>query len=229
MWACEKFDKYLCGLDEFRLETNHKPLVPLINNRSLVNVPLRCRCLLMRLMRYKPVAEYVLEKTLLIADALSRSPQAYTKEVTDAHIEVECYVATVIQGIPASPSRMESIKMATAAVSELQSVIQLVRRGWPEHSGNVLIIPQSLRADILKKIHHGHQGLTKCRDRANSSVWWPGLSAELKHTVMSCYTCQEQKQAQQKEPLISTPLPNHPWKRIALDLCEHNKTNYLVI
>lgn len=255
VWACEKFDKYLCGLDEFRLETDHKPLVPLINNRSLDNVPLRCQRLLMRLMRYKPVAEYVPGKTLLIADALSRSPQSYTKEVTDAHSEVECYVATVIQGIPASPSRMENIKMSTAADCELQSVIKLVRGGWPEYSGNVplqvraymkvknelseadgllirgsrIIIPQSLRADILKKIHDGHQGLTKCRDRAKSSVWWPGLSAELKHTVMSCHTCQEQKRAQQKEPLISTPLPDRPWKRIALDLCELNKNNYLVI
>ena len=255
VWACEKFDKYLCGLDEFRLETDHKPLVPLINNRSLDNVPLRCQRLLMRLMRYKPVAEYVPGKTLLIADTLSRSPQTYTKEVTDTHSEVECYVATVIQGTPASPSKMESIKMATAADSELQLVIKHVRRGWPEYSGNVpqevraymkvknelseadgllirgsrVIIPRSLRADILKRIHDGHQGLTKCRDRAKSSVWWPGLSAELKHTVMSCHTCQEQKRTQQKEPLISTPLPDRPWKRIALDLCEHNKNNYLVI
>lgn len=142
------------------------------------------------------MAECVPGKNLLIADALSQSPQTYTKEVTDAHSEVECYVATVIQGTPASPSRMESIKMATAADSELQSVIQLVRRGWPEYSGNVplkvraymkvknelseaegllirgsrIIIPQSPRADILKKIHDGHQALTKCRDRANSSV-----------------------------------------------------------
>ena len=145
--------------------------------------------------------------------------------------------------------------MATAADCELQSVIKHVRRGWPEYSGNVsqkvrvymkvknelseadgllirgsrIIIPQSLRADILKRIHDGHQGLTKCRDRAKSSVWWPGLSTELKNTVMSCHTCQEQKRAQQKEPLISTPLPDRPWKRIALDLCEYNKNNYLVI
>lgn len=73
-----------------------------------------------------------------------------------------------------------------------------------------------MRADILQKIHNGHQGLTKCRNRANSAVWWPGLSTELKDTIMSCRTCQEQKRAQQKEPLISTPLPDRPWKRITL-------------
>lgn len=255
VWACEKFDKYLCGLEEFRLETDHKPLVPLINNRSLDNVPLRCQRLLMRLMRYRPEAVHVPGKTLLIADTLSRSPQTYTKEETDTHSEVECYVATVMQGVPASPSRMQSIRLATAADSDLQSVIKLMRNGWPENNGNVplniraytkvrnelseadgllirgsrIVIPQPLRSDILKKIHDGHQGLTKCRERAKSSVWWPGLSAELKNLVMSCHTCQEQRRAQQKEPLISTPLPDRPWKRIGLDLCEHNKNNYLVI
>lgn len=123
-------------------------------------------------------------------------------------------MATVIQDIPASQSRMESIKMATAAERELQSVIKHARKGWPEYSGNApqevraymmvknelseadgllicgnrVIIPQSLRVDILRRPLDGHQGLTKCRDRASSSVWWPGLSAELKHTVMLCHT-----------------------------------------
>ena len=28
LWACDKFDRYLCGLCQFKLITYHKPLVP---------------------------------------------------------------------------------------------------------------------------------------------------------------------------------------------------------
>ncbi|XP_042071854.1 uncharacterized protein K02A2.6-like [Haplochromis burtoni] len=255
VWACEKFDKYLCGLDRFRLETDHRPLVPLVNSRDLDNVPLRCQRLLMRLMRYKPEAVYVPGKTLVIADTLSRSPQTRAEDDTSTHSEVDCYIATVLQGIPASPSRMESIKAATATDVELQTVITYIRRGWPAYGASVplnikaymkvknelseadglvirgcrIVIPKSQRTAILHKLHEGHQGLTKCRDRANSSVWWPGLSTELKNAVLQCHTCLAQRPTQTREPLISTPLPDRPWQRIALDLCEHNRNNYLVV
>ena len=45
------------------------------------------------------------------------------------------------------------------------------------------------------------QGITKCRERAKHSVWWPGLSRQLEETVKSCRECAK------NTPLRPEPLP----------------------
>ena len=64
LWAFEKCSRYLCGLKAFQLLTDHKPLVSLINHHDLDRVPLRCQCLLMRLMGFRANAEHVPGKEL---------------------------------------------------------------------------------------------------------------------------------------------------------------------
>lgn len=54
--------------------------------------------------------------------------------------------------------------------------------------GNRTVIPASLRADMLTKLHMGDLGITKSRDRAKQSVWWPGLSRELTKMIENCDT-----------------------------------------
>ena len=39
-WACEKFSDYIIGLN-FTIETDHKPLVPLLGKKSLSDLPPR--------------------------------------------------------------------------------------------------------------------------------------------------------------------------------------------
>lgn len=90
VWVCEKFERYVSGLESFKLLTDHKPLIPLINTSLLDRTPVRCQRLLMRLRRFNPIAQHISGKQLVVPDTLSRSP--LSENTNDAEEEVNLYV-----------------------------------------------------------------------------------------------------------------------------------------
>ncbi|KAL6470492.1 hypothetical protein MHYP_G00216110 [Metynnis hypsauchen] len=187
VWASERFYQYLCGLERYKLLTDHKPLVTLINSKDLDTTPIRCQRLLIRLMKFNPVAEYVPGKHLVIADALFRQPMVDTNP-GDLEAEVKAYVDSVEDDLRVRKPIVEQIKDRTRADAELQGVLKYIQKGWPEYMksvavrasayfkergllsetngllrrGKQIVIPSSMRDYMLQKIHEGHQGLTKC-------------------------------------------------------------------
>uniref|UniRef100_A0A1A8FJW6 Reverse transcriptase RNase H-like domain-containing protein n=1 Tax=Nothobranchius korthausae TaxID=1143690 RepID=A0A1A8FJW6_9TELE len=131
VWACERFARYIQGMGHVRLQTDHKPLVPLINSYDLDKTPLRCQRLLMRLMRFNVTAEHVPVKQLVVADALSRHPLhgCYQSE-TDS--QVKAYVSNVVTSKPIKPQKLEEIRRATQRDPELQKAIIFIRQGRME-------------------------------------------------------------------------------------------------
>jgi hypothetical protein len=93
VWACEKFSHYLKGLHRFTLETDHKPLVSLLMSKDIDQVPLRCQRLIIRMMRFNPVAEHVPGKQSIIPDFLSHHPTRHERDADLLCIEVESFVS----------------------------------------------------------------------------------------------------------------------------------------
>ena len=94
-WACERFEKYLVGMEQFTLYMDHKPLVPLINNKHLTESPLRCQRMLicmMRLMRFRVTATYIPGKNMVVADKLSRCPRKLLEEDDELQQNVKAFV-----------------------------------------------------------------------------------------------------------------------------------------
>ena len=87
--------------------------------------------------------------------------------------------------------------------------------------GSRIVIPSSMRLEILEKLHTGHLGITKCRERVMQSVWWPGLSKQLHDLIYMCRKCTRDT-LNKAEPLITSEFPERPWQKIATDMFEVN-------
>lgn len=60
------------------------------------------------------------------------------------------------------------------------------------------------------------------------SVWWSGISAQIKEIVTKCEICQKHR-IQYRERLIQTKVPERPWQKVGMDLFEWSKKTYLLI
>ena len=76
-WACEKFTTYILG-KHTSIESDHKPLVPLLGSKYLDSLPPRMLRFRLRLMRFSYSIQYVPGKLLYTTDTLSRAPLTLT-------------------------------------------------------------------------------------------------------------------------------------------------------
>ena len=65
--------------------------------------------------------------------------------------------------------------------------------------------------------------------RAMNSVWWPGITPQIKETRNLCKNCREQAPAQPNPPPTPIPQPDYPFQYITSDYFQLGGRNYLVI
>ena len=253
-WACEKFSDFLVGLKNFKVETDHKPLLALLQKKGLDELTPRIQRFRMRLMRFSYSVEYTCGKNLYTADTLSRAPlqKASDKELRQEE-ELHSYVDAIMKGLPASKGKLEEIKTKQNEDEVTRTVKTYCQTGWPAsskknadlkkfwtvrhelalHHGLLLyksrlVIPKDMQTDIMQRLHEGHQGIAKCRALAKISVWWPGISTQIEQEVTDCPICEKYRKVP-PEPLTTTPTPEYPWQRVGMDLFEWKGAQYLLI
>ena len=192
---------------------------------------------------------------LYTADTLSRhvAPTSTPGEAERSSRDVDSFVNAVVSSLPDSTDTLSAYKTAQAGDSICQKVIQYCQEGWPKQMsplkqlhpywgaqhkfsvangillyGSRIVVPSSMQEATVKKTHAGHLGLQKCLQRAANSVWWPGITGQLKHHIQNCQDCRELA-VQRKEPLLPTPLPTHPWEEVGADLFQLKGTTYLLV
>ena len=190
---------------------------------------------------------------MFLAETLSHAYNASETVIGDP--EMLNIMHTTSKYLPMSEKRTVQFKRETESDSELQKIINYIKDSWPESYKIVdssvktyykvkndlhindgllfinekLIVPCTLRKDMLQLIHEAHFGIEKCKNRACEIFYWPGTSNDIEQLVSKCQICEKFRKQNSKEPLIPHTIPKKPFEKIAIDILQFANQNYLVI
>ena len=232
VWACERFNLYLYGLQTFDLVTDHEALKVIYSRGSKPSARIERWVLRLQPYNYKVCCVTSRDN---IADALSRLTKIPASGKSRYDDE---YVRLVALGSVPVALKIQEIETVSAEDEELQVVRGcLVSGNWegaPKSyvcvrneltfighvilRGTRIVIPEKLRQRVLRLAHEGHQGIVKMKERLRSKVWWPGVDKDAEGKCRGCYGCQLVTKETIIPPVKTTPLPDRPWQDLALDL-----------
>ena len=206
--------------------------------------------MLLQLQKYGLDVRFVGGKNVPIGDLLSRQPLPETQEIAGLDLQVH----TVIQSLFITDKRLESVRNATLQDPQMQTLKMTTTEGWPDlrsecptpildfwnhrdelsvaddliFRGQTLLIPKSLRQQMIESVHTGHMGTQKCLQRAKDVMFWPGMAKQICDYVLSCSICLSNRNSNQKEPLTQHEIPSRPWQKLGSDLFSLEGKDYLV-
>ena len=91
-----------------------------------------------------------------------------------------------------------------------------------------VVIPPSLRSEVLSALHAAHQGVSMMTARAESSVFWPGMSADISATRRNCEHCHRMAPSQPGAPPTPSIPVVYPFQAVCSDFFTHRGVHYLV-
>ena len=249
IFGLKRFHQYLCGRS-FTILTDHRPLLTLLGPHRAVPAHTASRlqrwALILASYHYK--IEYRSTAAHADADSMSRLPLPQTWSPKSENVECYFFEASVVTNVTA-----EMVKKKTQVDPILSLVYRYVQNGWPSivdaslvpyknkqdeltiHQGCLLwgtrvVVPSSLRNEVLAELHETHPGMTRMKGLSRSYVWWPKIDSDIEKTVSTCLVCQKIRSEPVQAPVHPWTFPSKPWSRIHIDFAGPiSGTTYLVV
>lgn len=239
IFGFKKFYNYVFGR-QVTLKTDHKPLIYIFGPKK--EIPLTIASRLQRwayyLSGFTYDISYVRSEANSNCDALSRLPIEDETTVFKTEVNAVRYIEEGITNLT-----YETVKKQTENCGTLKKVMKWIREGWPSSStamteeelkfhakreelyvekecvmkGNRIVIPESMRKQIMKELHRSHLGIVKMKSMARSYVWWPGVDGDVENTARACEVCAILGKKPAKTVLTPWPWPDQAWSRVHTD------------
>ena len=136
----------------------------------------------------------------------------------------------LVKDCPMSKALYGTIKKETERDKLLHKLSEVIKNGWPKditkvpesvrkwwtfrdeltilddvvYKGPRVVIPNSMRKDMLKRLHVSHQGTEATLRRARQTMFWPAMAVDVKHNIGNCHACKRDAPEQTKETLHTT-------------------------
>ena len=197
---------------------------------------------------------YKLGSDVFIADCLSRYNHVGGKEKPTEDMDVKVDALQSKTDMLECVS-MAEIQQALAQDYHLQQLKSFIIAGWPDmkdelHAdlrpywsyrgelvvidgiilkGRHIVIPNSLKQQVLNQLHMNHMDIEKTKLLAHESVYWSSINADIENYIKHCGMCLEFQQMQSKEKIIHHDIPLRPWEIVGADIFHFNNKNCLFI
>lgn len=96
-------------------------------------------------------------------------------------------------------------------------------------SEEVAVWTSSLRKACLTALHAAHQGTSAMTARAETSIFWPGITADIHQLRSSCTTCNRMAPSQAALPPTPPTPSEYPFQCICADYFHYKGHAYLVV
>lgn len=152
----------------------------------------------------------------------------------------------ILKTIHVNDSTIENIRTETSLDNIMTQLHGTIKSGWPENikclsdelkpywnvrhelhiqDGLILkkdriLIPSSLRKQMLSKLHVPHMGIENSLKLARETIFWPGMTDQITQLIKNCETCIKHSCNKQKEPMQSHEVPTYPFEYISMDVFE---------
>ena len=170
----------------------------------------------------------------------------------------ECVIAGVVSSLNALNLRSvtwDRVRTATASDTDMLALTDIIESGIPEHRHQLpeslrdyfqyreglstvdgvilykdrIVIPPSLRDEVLEALHAAHQGVTSMVARAETSVFWPGITPAITALRTSCQQCNRSAPSNPSAPPVPPLSPEYPFQCLCADYFSYQGHHFLVV
>ena len=214
VFGLEKCRMYTLGCPNLTLVVDHQPLTSILNDRSLDSIENpRLLKLKEKTLKFDFRIVYVpgSSKAIRAADALSRYTTGDDEGVAD-HNDQPSVAFAIHQAEGIDSVTWQKVKEAASIDEECMSLVRYIIDGFPRtkaelppllqkywsmkddlhvidcvpFKGRKMLIPTSLRAQVLEGLHIANQGVTGMLANARERFFWPGLGASVRQVRQQC-------------------------------------------